>query len=275
MTAVLPHDPLHPSLLPSDPAGTDTAADFREYAYSVSHDLGGPIRAMVEFAKLLRAEEARTLSPEAQDYLALIVESGHQLQAMLNGLLQFSRLNTAAQPFTHAPLDMLVRRAARAARLQAPDVTLDIGSLPQVYGDPAQLEMLFTQLLDNAAKFRAPGDAAAIRINCAPAAGGYEIRVEDNGIGVAPEFRDKIFRPFQRLHTDEEYEGVGMGLTLARKIVARHGGRLWHESAPGRGSVFVVSLPSAPVAAAPRPVHEGDSDVTRSADTEAAARSAG
>lgn len=220
------------------------ALEFQNFAYSVSHDLSAPVRAMVEFSKLLSSEYTDALSDEAKQYLALIIGSGGKLQAMMEALLQYSRVNTMAKPLADIETEPVLKACLAAAekRLDRPAAEIETGKMPAVHADADQLRQLFDILVDNAVKFQPRGLTPHIRITAEPQGSLWRFSVIDDGIGIAPQHAEKIFKLFQRLHTDEEYPGVGMGLTIAQKIVRRHGGALWFEPRE-EGSAFHFTLP--------------------------------
>lgn len=223
--------------------------EFKQYAYSVSHDVSAPVRAMVEFSKLLSSEEAHALSPDGREYLALIIENGYKLQNMMDGLLQYSRLNTIAKPFEIVDLNFIVLSvlAELEEKITNSHAVIDIEKMPTVDADPEQMRKLFYALIDNAIKFHVQGNIPAIHISAAKQEDCWAISVADNGIGIAPRNYETIFQIFKRLHTDDEYPGVGIGLALAKKIVERHGGTIFckvigsaeiHAKPPAKMQVF-------------------------------------
>lgn len=221
----------------------DVAEEFRQYAYSVSHDLGSPVRAMVEFSKLLAQEHTAALNDEGKEYLGLIIENGQRLQEMMEGLLQYSRLNADA-PFVKTDMNKVVEGCLgeMKSRIAATGAKIEIAELPSIETDPAQCRQLFRILIDNAIKFQPKQGMAHIRIAAVKKGNVWEFSVADNGIGIMPQHQEKIFHLFQRLHTDRDYPGVGMGLTLAQKIVQRHGGTIWYERTADKGTVFKFTL---------------------------------
>lgn len=221
------------------------ANEFSEYVYHVSHDLNAPVRAMVEFSKLLAADSKEALQGEPAQYLSLIVENGKKLQKMMDGLLQFSRLNTMGKASKSVDCDQLARNCTLILReeLRKSGGTIEIATLPTVQADVDQLMQLLLALMDNALKFCVAGQVPHILISAEQQHGEWCFAISDNGIGIDEMYHHRIFQLFQRLHRDEEYEGVGMGLTLAQKIVQRHGGRIWVESRAGEGSTFYFTLP--------------------------------
>jgi len=222
----------------------EIADEFRHYAYSVSHDLGSPVRAMVELSKLLADEHTEALNDEGKEYLGLIIENGHKLQEMMEGLLQYSRLTSAAAPFVKTDMNKVVEGclAEMKPSIVAAQAKIEMTELPVIEADPAQCGQLFQILIDNAIKFQPRKSVPHIRLAAERKGHGWEFSVSDNGIGIMPQHQEKIFQLFQRLHTDQEYSGVGIGLTLAQKIIQRHGGRIWHEQPDGKGAVFRFTL---------------------------------
>lgn len=222
------------------------AADFQDYAYSVSHDLSAPIRAMVEFSKLLQADHGASLNPEGREYLSLIVESGQKLQEMMAGLLQYSRLNTMAKPPARVKMgDILLHcRIILEEEMDQKKAVLEVSELPEVEGDVEQLMILCLILLKNSLTFQPLGQCPHIAVAAEREGDFWRFSVTDNGIGVESCYREKIFELFKRLHGEDDYPGVGMGLSLARKIIHRHDGRIWCDDAPGQGVVFYFTLPA-------------------------------
>ena len=220
------------------------AREFRDYAYSVSHDLGSHARAMVEFSRLLSTDHAPALNDEGRLYLSLIVENGEKMYRMMEGLLAYSRLNTMAQPFSRTDCNLLVTEGMLALqeKMHAAEDAIEAEALPVIQADAGQMRQLFLILLDNALKFRAPGAPLRVKISASEEKDGWQFAVADNGIGMEPQFGERIFRLFQRLHPEEEYPGAGIGLALAQKIVQRHGGRIWVETGLGRGSTFYFTI---------------------------------
>jgi light-regulated signal transduction histidine kinase (bacteriophytochrome) len=219
-------------------------AEFKEYAYTVSHDLNAPVRAMVEFSRMLTSEYNSALNYEAREYLSIIIENGERMQAMMDGLLSYSRLNTMAKSFCLVNLSRIVEdcRIIKNACIIQSGATLDIGELPTVKVDVDQMMQLFLALFDNALKFYQSGSKPHITVSAEPYEGMWKISIADNNIGIPPQHRERVFKLFKRLHSDEEYEGVGIGLALADKIVRRHGGKIWVESNFPQGSIFNFTL---------------------------------
>ncbi|HVZ29444.1 MAG TPA: ATP-binding protein [Asticcacaulis sp.] len=222
----------------------DLAQEFRDYAYIVSHDLGTPVRLMVEFARLLAERQSAFADEEDRVLLGEIMGNGEKLRAMMQGLLSYSRLNTLAAP--HIPVD--TQKIAEHCRMVMLDKLrpvrgkLTISGLPSLKADPDQLMQLFNLLVDNAIKFVTPGVPPEISITAKGDGGLWLFSVRDNGIGIEEMYRNRIFKPFQKLHLDDEYPGVGMGLSLARKIVNLHGGRIWIQESSATGTLLQFTL---------------------------------
>jgi len=221
----------------------EIAEEFRHYAYSVSHDLGSPVRAMVELSKLLADEHTNALNDEGKEYLALIIENGQRLQEMMEGLLQYSRLN-ADTSFVKTDLNKVVEGCLGEMKsvIEASQARIEVAELPAAETDPAQCRQLFRLLIDNAIKFQAKKNIAHIKVAAMKKDNVLEFSVADNGIGIMPQHQEKVFQLFQRLHADRDYPGVGVGLALAQKIVQRHGGKIWFEQSAPKGTVFRFTL---------------------------------
>lgn len=229
---------------------TDTAEslaeEFKHYAYSVSHDISAPVRAMVEFSKLLLAEDLQGLSADGQEYLGLIVENGHRLQTMMEALLRYSRVNTLQAPSRPTNLTTVAEAIITElqARIMASGADITLEPLPTLSVDAAQIKHVLQVLIENALIYQPAGNHPVLHLSSCPVAGGVAIAIADNGIGIEPDRREVIFQPFKRLHTEEEYPGIGMGLTIAKKIIERHGGTLTCDDHTPNGSVFTFTLPA-------------------------------
>jgi len=221
---------------------TNAEEEFRDFAYIVSHDLAGPVRSMVAFSQILKEQLGVTLTDEDQLHLDLIVESGQKLSDMIQGLLAFSRLNTVPRVSTVCDLEIVMARCYMEAqpRLDASKGLLNYPRMPEITADPGRMFTLFYALIDNALKFRRDDTAPDIRIQVEEKADNWLFRISDNGIGIDPMFYDDVFRPLRKLHTDDAYPGVGMGLPLARKIAIQHGGEIWLEPSGRNGGLTVA-----------------------------------
>lgn len=222
--------------------------ELEAFAYSVSHDLRAPLRHIDGFVELLEKRTETMLDQQSRHYMAAISDSAKRMGRLIDDLLSFSR--TGRQEMSAMPFELgvLVREVVRQLEPDARgrDVRWHIEDLPEITGDPVLLRQVLFNLLSNALKFTRPRQQAEITIGCLP---GKEneavIFVRDNGVGFDAEYAKKLFGVFQRLHSEEEFEGTGIGLANVRRIVNRHGGRTWAEGAVGQGATFYFSLPQA------------------------------
>ncbi len=221
--------------------------ELQRFAYMASHDLQEPLRSLVSFSQLLERRYRGRLDSDADEYIAFIVEGGNRMQRLIEDLLRVSRVETTAKPLEPTNSTAVVADVERAMEtsLREAGATLEAGDLPMVRADAAQLEQVFMNLIGNAIKYRHPDRPPAIRIAARRVGPMVQFAVQDNGIGIEPEYHDLIFEMFRRLHTHDEYEGTGIGLAVVLKIVERLGGKVWVESTPGEGSTFIFTLPAA------------------------------
>jgi PAS domain S-box-containing protein len=223
-------------------------ADLAQFAYVASHDLKEPLRAVSGCVGLLKGHYEGKLDERAGMYMAHIVDGAARMETLIDGLLAFSRVGTQGGELQPVECGKALGTALQnlAASIEESGAVVTHDTLPAVNGDLPQLVSLFQNLIGNALKFRRE---APPRIHVSAARNGrhWHLSVRDNGIGIAPQYFERIFGVFQRLHTRREYPGTGIGLAICKKIVERHGGRIWVESAPGEGATFYFSLPAANV----------------------------
>lgn|GEM_PF-3365297 len=220
--------------------------DLETFSYSVSHDLRAPLRAISGFAAILARRHRANLNDEGQHYLDNIVRAGEQMGRLIDDLLTYSRLGRSSVHRGPVALREIFTLLAEefAGRVKEIGGTLEIADdLPVVMGDKTLLTQIFTNLLDNALTYRRADVPAQVTVTHQTEDKTVIIRVCDNGIGIAPEYQEKIFNIFQRLHSQEEYPGTGIGLATVKRSVEMLGGRLWVESEVGQGSAFFVKLP--------------------------------
>ncbi|MEQ1439589.1 PAS domain S-box protein [Fontimonas sp. SYSU GA230001] len=217
--------------------------ELEQFAYIASHDLRAPLRSITGFAQLLNKKHAAALAPEAVEFLGYITQSAKQMQSLIDDLLLFSRVSRAQQPPATVDCEALLAKveAQLKATIDARQASITHDPLPTVMGIEHELLQLFQNLISNGLKFQ-PAERPSVHVSAHPEGQGWHFTVTDRGIGIAPEHHEKIFLIFQRLHTAEEYEGTGVGLAICKKIVEHHGGRIWVESAPGKGSTFHFTL---------------------------------
>jgi signal transduction histidine kinase len=219
--------------------------ELEQFAYISSHDLQEPLRQVRAFVGLLRDRHADKLEGSAAEYLQFVYDGAARMSDLVQGLLDYSRVG--ARERKRQPVSCQQALDAALANLQAgiaeSNAQITHDELPTISAEPVQLTQLFQNLIGNAIKFRPAGVAPAIHVGSRRDAGQWLFWVKDNGIGIAPEFQEKVFQIFQRLHTRRQYPGTGIGLAICKKIVEQHGGKIWIESAPGQGSTFHFSLP--------------------------------
>jgi light-regulated signal transduction histidine kinase (bacteriophytochrome) len=228
-------------------------ADLQQFAYTASHDLSEPLRMVSSYLQLLRRRYHGRLDADADEFIDYAVEGATRMRSLIEGLLAYSRAGRGeeSEPVDLGAVAGDVLRSLAAALVEA-SAEVQIGRLPWVQCNRLQLEQLLQNLVANALKFR--GDAPAyVRVSCEPAAAGglVQIAVEDAGIGIEPQHHERVFKMFQRLHDRESYAGTGIGLSICRKIVERHGGRIWVDDRDGGGTVFRLTLPAAPAGERP------------------------
>ena len=220
-------------------------AELDQFAYVASHDLKEPLILLSAYARMLAERHGDALDEEGRTFLGHLRDEAGRMKSMIDDLLDYSRLETTAEDTVSVDLADSLATALKtlAPRIEESAAQIDVqGPLPTVEGSPTQFERLFRNLVGNAVKFR--GDAAPVVTIAAERSGGeYVVSVGDNGIGIDPAKADRIFEVFQRLHSQDEYAGTGMGLAICKRIVDRHGGRIWVESGDGAGSVFKFALP--------------------------------
>ena len=223
-------------------------AELEQFAYEASHDLQEPLRMVVSYMQLLAKRYKGRLDGDADEFIGYAIDGAIRMQALIQDLLAYSRLGTKKKALGPTDCEAVVARALtnlEAAMVEAGAVvTRD--PLPVVMADDVQLGRLFQNLIGNALKFR--GDKAPrVHVSASRQRDEWVFSVRDNGIGIAVEHTHRIFKIFQRLHSRTESPGTGIGLAICKKVVERHGGRIWVESTPGQGATFYFTLPWAPV----------------------------
>ncbi len=227
--------------------------DLEQFAYVASHDLQEPLRKVASFCQLLQRRYAGRLDERADQYISFAVDGAHRMQRLIDDLLEFSRIGRNSNAFAPVHLDEVAADAAAAAQpeVAATGGSITVTDMPVVLGDRSLLSALMTNLVNNAVKFRRKGQPLEISLSARPVGMYWEISCADNGIGIEPEHAERIFIIFQRLHTRDAYPGTGIGLSIAKRIVDHHGGRIWVESAGlNEGTVVRFTIPMAPVGTA-------------------------
>ncbi len=219
-------------------------ADLEQFAYVASHDLQEPLRMVSSFTQLLADRYHGKLDQDADEFIAFAVDGANRMQRLIDDLLSYARVGTKGKPPAPVPADLALDRALEnlQAAIQENQVEITRDPLPTVTIDDVQLSQVFQNLIANAIKFRGERPPH-ISMGCETRGADWVFSVRDNGIGIDPQYFERIFVIFQRLHKREEYSGSGIGLAICKKIILRYGGRIWAESKPGEGSTFFFTLP--------------------------------
>ncbi|MBI5395526.1 MAG: HAMP domain-containing protein [Verrucomicrobia bacterium] len=228
-------------------------AELQQFAYVASHDLQEPLRMVGSYTQLLARRYQGRLDKDADEFIHYAVDGAHRMQALINDLLAYARVDSRSKPFKPTDCGAVLNSVLTNLKVAIAEAKAAIthDPLPKIVADDTQLIQLFQNLIGNALKFRSKDAAPRIHIGAAAKDGLWEFFVRDNGIGIAPEHFARIFQLFQRLHTRQHYSGTGIGLAVCKKIVERHGGRIWVESSPGQGTTFRFTLPQQAEPAAP------------------------
>ncbi len=217
--------------------------ELEQFAYAASHDLQEPLRSVVSFLQLLQSRYGDHLDEKGRFYIERSVKAGKRMQALISDLLSLSRVSTRGRSFHATDLNLVVRNTVENLRSMVLEkkAVVHFDPLPECSVDANQIQSLFQNLILNALKYNQSG-SPCVEIGCRDDEDRYRFFVKDNGIGIAPKFHERIFLVFQRLHTEREYPGTGMGLAICKKIVERHGGTMWVESEPGKGATFYFTI---------------------------------
>ncbi|MCI0528971.1 MAG: ATP-binding protein, partial [Nitrospira sp.] len=217
--------------------------ELEQFAYVASHDLQEPLRKVVNFTQLLQQRYQGQLDAKADKFMAYVVDGATRMQALISDLLTYSRVGTRGKPFEPTDCMAIFKQAVANLELSIREskavVTCEV--LPTVRADAGQLVQLFQNLLGNAIKFRRD-KPPEVHVGVEREKDRWLFSVRDNGIGIDPEYAERVFVIFQRLHSKSEYPGTGIGLAICKKIVERHGGRIWVESQVGKGSTFYFTI---------------------------------
>ncbi len=218
--------------------------ELRQFAYVASHDLQEPLRAVSGCVQILKKRYTGQLDEGAEELIRHAVEGASRMRGLIEALLDYSRVGTRGKPFEPTDCNAVIKAVLSNLQVMVAESEAEVtcGQLPRLAADQLQLVQLFQNLISNAIKFRAQA-TPKIQVGAERQDGFWRFWVRDNGIGIEPEYRQRIFTIFQRLHTRTEYEGTGIGLAICKKIVERHGGEIWAESQSGQGSTFCFTLP--------------------------------
>jgi len=223
--------------------------ELEDFAFVASHDLQEPLRKIRAFGDRLQSNYGQLLDKTGADYINRMGNAAKRMSTLINDLLEFSRISTRGKPFINVPLQPVVEGVIEDLQLsiEESNTKIVLGSLPAINADPSQMHHLFINLISNAIKFRRAEVEPIVKIHYCQETIAEElwhiITVKDNGIGFEQEFADKIFLPFQRLHARTQYKGTGIGLAICRRIVERHGGKIFAASELGKGTLFSIEIP--------------------------------
>ena len=219
-------------------------AELQQFAYVASHDLQEPLRMVSSYTQLIVKRYGAKLDDDAKEFMEFIVDGAARMKRLIEDLLAYSRVGTRGNEFKATDCEAALKKALINLRgaIEDSGATVTYGPLPVLEADGSQLVQLFQNLIGNAIKFKAD-DVPRIHVSADELADEWVLKVKDNGIGIDPQYFERIFILFQRLHGKAEYPGTGIGLAICKKIIDRHGGRIWVESEPGQGSTFCCSLP--------------------------------
>jgi light-regulated signal transduction histidine kinase (bacteriophytochrome) len=219
--------------------------ELESFSYSVSHDLRAPLRSIDGFSRIVLEEYADKVDDEGKRLLNVVRGSTKKMGALIDDLLALSRIGRKDIEFSKIDMNKLAEAAYEEIRttMSESHFQFDIGQLPSAYGDPLMINQVFLNLLTNAIKFTGLKDTAVIEVGGSIGENENVYYVRDNGVGFDMQYADKMFGPFQRLHSDKEFSGTGIGLAIVQRIIQRHGGRIWAEGKVNEGATFYFTLP--------------------------------
>jgi light-regulated signal transduction histidine kinase (bacteriophytochrome) len=222
-----------------------SSEDLQQFARLAAHDLQEPLRQVITYSQLLNTRYQHRLDAAANEFIGYTVAGAKRLQQLILDLLAYTEIETQPQIFTAVESEAVLAGALSDLRTAIAErgATVTYDPLPLVWGDVAQLQLVFRNLLANGIKFQNL-HPPNVHISAQARGSQWEFAVRDNGIGIAPQDRERIFMVFQRLHHQEPYPKPGIGLAICKKIIERHGGKIWVESTPGQGATFLFTLPT-------------------------------
>jgi len=219
--------------------------ELEEFAYVASHDLQEPLRMVSSYTQLLERRYKDKLDQDANDFIQYAVDGANRMQRLINDLLEYSRVSSQGKQFTRIDASQVLGQAvSNLQHLIADNLALVTNmDLPVLNIDETQIVRVFQNLIENAIKYKKKTELPKIHISCKKKNNMYEFSVADNGLGIEMQYHDRIFIIFQRLHTKNEYPGTGIGLSVSKRIIERHGGTIWFESKKGEGTTFYFTIP--------------------------------
>jgi light-regulated signal transduction histidine kinase (bacteriophytochrome) len=220
--------------------------DLQSFSYAVSHDLRAPLRAIDNFSSILNKEYGDKLDPEGRRLIGVVRKNAARMGTLIKDILVFAHAGDRQLILADIDLEALSRDVVDELKpsFAGRQVAVQMQALPHIRGDTADIRKVLLNLLANAIKFTRPRELAQIEIHARVASDEVICSVKDNGVGFEPEYAHKLFGIFQRLHDTEEFEGTGVGLGIVKRIIDKHGGRVWAEGAPGVGATFFFSVPA-------------------------------
>ena len=218
---------------------------LQQFAYVASHDLQEPLRMVSSYLQLLSRRYTGKLDADADEFIGFAVDGAKRMQALIQDLLAYSRVGSGGQAFTQVDLNDTLARVQRDLKMAIDEsgADLQVERLPVIVGQLTYVVQLFENLVGNAIKFRRPGQKPHIQVRAKRLASGWQIAVQDDGIGLEPQYAERIFQIFQRLHTRQEYPGTGIGLAICKRIMDQHGGEIRVQSQSGSGATFLLDFP--------------------------------
>jgi light-regulated signal transduction histidine kinase (bacteriophytochrome) len=221
-------------------------AELEQFAYVASHDLQEPLRMVSSYLQLLSRRYQGKLDSDADEFIDFAVDGARRMQRLIEDLLAFSRIGTRGKPFEQVNANLALDKALANLTMTIEETSSKImrSELPTLNADETQLVQLFQNLIVNGIKFHKTDETPKVEISAVQEGNEWKFAVQDNGIGIDLQFAERIFVIFQRLHPRTEYPGTGIGLAICKKIVERHGGRIWVESKPDAGATFYFTFPT-------------------------------
>ncbi|WP_345782550.1 ATP-binding protein [Halostagnicola sp. A-GB9-2] len=218
---------------------------LEQFAYAASHDLQEPLRMITSYLNLLDRRYTDDLDDDAEEFIEFAVDGAERMKEMIDALLEYSRIETQGEPFEQVDLEEIVRDVQKNLEVQISETgaTIDVDSLPEVIADERQLRQVFQNTVSNAIEY-SEDEPPQVHISADRDGMKWIVSVRDEGIGIPRKNQADIFDVFQRLHTQEEHAGTGIGLAICQRIIERHGGDIWVESEPGEGATFFFTLQS-------------------------------
>jgi len=218
-------------------------AELQQFAYVASHDMQEPLRMVINYLSLLEIRLKNQLDPKAEEYISFAVKGGARMRQLIDDLLEYSRVDIEKE-FAPVKMDEVVSRTLGLLNMPIMEsgAEITVGPLPTIMADESQMIQVMQNLVGNAIKFRGKMPSK-ISISASQGSREWTFSITDNGIGLNMKYAERIFQMFQRLHSMEEYPGTGVGLAVTKKIIERHGGKIWVESEEGKGATFFFTIP--------------------------------